>query len=135
MTRVHSDAEGVSVPTCDGETIGDYTPGPWKVFLVEKGPKAGQLLGVGQLTGEGVTDAHGGLWGSGGEKLANAYLIAAAPDLLAFANAFDEWAGRVIQEGNWSGECVKLTPELHEAWHTLSVQKAAAVAKAKGATA
>jgi len=82
MTRVHSDAEGVSVPTCDGETIAAHTPGPWKVFLVERGPNKGHLLGVGEMDGSGVTDAYGGLWGSGGEKLANAYLIAAAPEML-----------------------------------------------------
>ena len=59
------------------------SPGPWKVFLVESGPNKGQLLGVGEMNGNGVTDAYGGLWGDGGEKLANAYLIAAAPELLA----------------------------------------------------
>lgn len=60
-----------------------HTPGPWKVFLVKEGPNKGQLLGIGeQRDGMGVTDAYGGLWGSGGEKLANAHLIAAAPELL-----------------------------------------------------
>ena len=59
-----------------------HTKGPWKVFLVKSGPNKGQLLGVGEETGEGVADAYGGLWGSGGEKLANAHLIAAAPELL-----------------------------------------------------
>jgi hypothetical protein len=35
----------------------------------------------------GVTDAYGGLWGSGGEKEANAHLIAAAPELYDAAEA------------------------------------------------
>lgn len=61
---------------------GGHTPGPWKIFTVQDGPNKGQLLGVGQQTGEGVTDAYGGLWGSGPEQMANAHLIAAAPDLL-----------------------------------------------------
>lgn len=60
-----------------------WTGGPWKVFTVQDGPNKGQLLGVGQQTGEGVTDAYGGLWGSGPEQMANAHLIAAAPKLYA----------------------------------------------------
>lgn len=58
-----------------------WTAGPWKVFVVQGGPNKGQFLGVGQITGEGVTDAYGGLWGSGPEQMATAHLIAAAPDL------------------------------------------------------
>lgn len=65
--------------------MSDFTPGPWKVFTVQDGPNKGQLLGVGQQTGEGVTDAYGGLWGYGPEQMANARLIAAAPDLLSVA--------------------------------------------------
>lgn len=74
-------------PGSAGNVAHRHTPGPWKVFLVKDGPNKGQLLGVGQETGEGVADAYGGLWGSGGEKLANARLIAAAPDLLDAAKA------------------------------------------------
>jgi len=62
-----------------------HTKGPWKVFYASNG----SMLGVGVdrprsvKHGTGVADAQGGLWGMGGEKQANAHLIAAAPDLLA----------------------------------------------------
>jgi hypothetical protein len=59
-----------------------FTPGPWKVFTVQEGPNVGKFLGVGAETGEGVTDAYGGLWCDGPEQMANARLIAAAPALL-----------------------------------------------------
>jgi hypothetical protein len=60
-----------------------WTPGPWKIFRASNGAMLG--IGVDRPADEdhaaGVTDAYGGLWGSGGEKEANARLIAAAPEL------------------------------------------------------
>jgi hypothetical protein len=60
-----------------------FTPGPWKIYRASNGSMLG--IGVDRPNDEdhaaGVTDAYGGLWGSGGEKEANARLIAAAPDL------------------------------------------------------
>lgn len=64
-----------------------HTKGPWKVFYASNG----SMLGVGvERSGTGVTDAYGGLWGSGGEKEANAHLIAAAPELLDIAERMME---------------------------------------------
>lgn len=61
-----------------------HTKGPWKVFYAANGT----MLGVGQVTGLGIADADGGLWGPGGEKEANARLIAAAPELLEALRPF-----------------------------------------------
>lgn len=64
-----------------------FTPGPWKIFRASNGSMLG--IGVNRPNDEdhaaGVTDAYGGLWGSGGEKEANARLIAAAPSMYADA--------------------------------------------------
>jgi hypothetical protein len=57
-----------------------HTPGPWRVFTTP----AGKIIGIGELTGDGVTDARFCLWrGDSAEAEANARLIAAAPELLA----------------------------------------------------
>lgn len=62
-----------------------HTPGPWRVFTT---PDGRRVIGVGDRTGGGITDQGDvstndqGVWRSGKEKLANARLIAAAPDLL-----------------------------------------------------
>ena len=62
-----------------------HTKCPWKVFYSSNG----SMLGVGvERSAIGVTDAYGGLWGSGGEKKANAHLIAAAPELLSIVQRF-----------------------------------------------
>ena len=88
MTSVpHSGAKSVT----PGGSVAGHTPGPWKVFTVKDGPNKGQLLGVGEENGAGVADAHGGLWGSGAEKMANARLIAAAPDAFGLAVDFIQW--------------------------------------------
>ena len=56
-----------------------FTSGPWRVFTTKDGSK---LVGVGEQTGEGITDCGFGMWGGGdAEALANAHLIAASPDL------------------------------------------------------
>lgn len=56
-----------------------HTPGPWRLFMTTDGRK---LIGIGESTGEGIADHGFGTWRSGEEQLANARLIAAAPDLL-----------------------------------------------------
>jgi len=58
---------------------GKHTPGPWRLFLTTDGRA---LIGIGEETGEGITDRGFGTWRSGEEQIANARLIAAAPDLL-----------------------------------------------------
>lgn len=58
----------------------EFTPGPWKVFKSADG----RIVGIGREgTGEGVTDPRFQLWGDGDERDANAFLIAAAPDMYA----------------------------------------------------
>lgn len=61
------------------EEIAAHTPGPWRVFQAPNG----KIIGIGELTGEGVADCGFGVWrGGSAEALANARLIAAAPELL-----------------------------------------------------
>lgn len=57
------------------------TPGPWTVYRASNG----SLLGIGDKTGGGVIDFAGGFWRSGDEKIANANLAAAAPQLFEAA--------------------------------------------------
>lgn len=62
-----------------------HTPGPWKVFTTSDGSK---VIGIGDRNGEGVADCGFGIWRGGSEEaLANARLIAAAPDLLSALKA------------------------------------------------
>lgn len=49
-----------------------HTPEPWKVFYGDK-----LILGVGETTGEGITDGQFALWRSGEEMRANAERIVA----------------------------------------------------------
>lgn len=57
-----------------------HTPGPWRVFTT---PQGNRIIGIGEQTGEGITDCGFGLWrGGDAEALANARLIAAAPQML-----------------------------------------------------
>ncbi len=56
-----------------------HTPGPWRVY---RAPNGGPIIGIGGADGWGVTDPHFRLWNDGGEREANASLIAAAPDML-----------------------------------------------------
>ena len=53
-----------------------HTPTPWKVYTTTDG---GKVIGIGEaLTGEGVTDPRGGLWGDPDEAKANAAFIVLA---------------------------------------------------------
>ena len=68
-----------------------HTPGPWRVFTTLSG---GQIIGIGELTGDGVADCGFGVWRGGSEEaLANARLIAAAPDLLHWLTVLVETYG------------------------------------------
>lgn len=58
-----------------------HTPGPWKVFTTKDGNK---VIGIGDVNAEGVADCGFGVWrGGDAEALANAKLMAAAPEMLA----------------------------------------------------
>lgn len=73
-------AEGGERRQYEGAEQGAHTPGPWKAIITKDGRK---LVGVGQENGEGVTDCGFGIWAWGEpEAIANARLIAAAPDML-----------------------------------------------------
>ncbi len=66
-------------------TVAAHTPGPWRIFQTTGEPPF-YIIGIGRETGEGITDANTGLgiWDADSpEALANARLIAAAPELLA----------------------------------------------------
>lgn len=69
------------------QSIAKHTPGPWRVFTA-KPPNDHKIIGIGELTGEGIADCGFGVWrGGSAEALANARLIAAAPELLAALKA------------------------------------------------
>jgi hypothetical protein len=74
------------------ETPQVHTPTPWKVFTTRNG----YFIGIGEPTGEGITDRSFGVWrGSGAEALANATFIVRAvnvhDDLIeALKDAADE---------------------------------------------
>jgi hypothetical protein len=68
-----------------------YTPGPWRVFTTTDGSK---LIGIGELNGGGITDCGFGVWrGGDAEAIANARLIAAAPDLIEALQDILEYSG------------------------------------------
>jgi len=67
---------------------------------------------------------------------ANGLLIAAAPDLLAVAKAYEQWEADLILDGSaWGGmrEFPQLTEKLWDRLMELQVMRNAAVAKARGA--
>lgn len=66
----------------------------------------------------------------GSEIPANALLIAAAPDLLAVAKAYEAWEADLILNGDWSGACVKMTQEQHDRMIELQTMRNAAITKA-----
>jgi hypothetical protein len=95
-----------------------HTPGPWRVFLTKDGRR---VIGIGELTGEGIADCGFGVWrGGSAEAIANAYLIAAAPELLAALKA-----AQAIRPGNWDDDD---DPDQAAAWRAVD----AAIAKAEG---
>lgn len=56
------------------------TPGPWKVFTATEGHK---VIGIGEMTGDGVTDCGFGIWRYGEpQHLVNAQIIAATHNAL-----------------------------------------------------
>ena len=127
---VHSGLKA-SIPTEQAEKPAGHTQGPWIFYadlpsvepnwhIVTTANKLRVLANVHIEPGNQMDEA-------------NARLIAAAPELLAFAKAHEAWEAKVILEGDWSGEGVGLNAELHEGMFQLSILRNAAISKATGA--
>ncbi|MEN9393199.1 MAG: hypothetical protein RLZZ104_1542 [Pseudomonadota bacterium] len=105
-----------------------FTPGPWKAFFGTENNKV--LIGIGEDTGEGITDCGFGLWrGKDEEANANAHLIAAAPELYeALLKLRSAYKSAEETEPNDRDALDKLITDL------ISVERAAdaALAKASG---
>ena len=98
-----------------------FTPGPWRIFKSTDGTK---IIGIGELTGEGVTDSGFGLWrGNSDEATANACLIAAAPELYAALVHIEEY---------WNGS--ETEGSISDALYEIVGCACAALAKVRGET-
>lgn len=110
-----------------------HTPGPWRVSTT---PSGDRVIGIGKRTGEGIADCGFGTWRVGGEEaLANARLIAAAPDLLAAvksALAFIEADNLACEAGTCIGEITTLDLHTGEPRKIDLSALRAAIAKAEG---
>jgi hypothetical protein len=91
MTETTQDgADVVERPTMDKAK---HTPGPWRIFTNTDGSK---LIGIGELTGDGIADCGFGLWRGGeAEAIANARLIAAAPEMFEALQDILEYSASV----------------------------------------
>ena len=105
--------------------MSEHTPGPWRVFTA-RGNRH-KIIGIGEMTGEGITDCGFGVWrGGSAEAVANANLIAAAPELFILADhPVMEWL---------LGEGLSTIPEPQQTSVRLFLVplRDAAIAKAKG---
>jgi hypothetical protein len=107
----------------------EHTPGPWRVFTTTHG----KVIGMGERTGEGIADCGFGVWrGGDAEAVANAHLMAAAPELLAVAAAYEEWEADLVMNGDWSNSTVRMTPAQHDRMMEIQAMRNAAIAKATG---
>ena len=76
--------------------MSEHTPGPWKVFTTKDGTK---VIGIGELNGAGIADCGFGIWrGNSKEALANARLIAAAPETAAERDRLREVNAELLAE-------------------------------------
>jgi hypothetical protein len=88
-----------------------------------------QLIGIGEQTGEGVADCGFGTWRDGEEQLANARLIAAAPDLLAALKAAHDF---IVDEADNRAAAGSEMSDYEREPRELAEGIAAAIAKAEG---
>ena len=120
-----STLQGPSRMEKEAEAKTGFTPGPWKVFTNTGGDK---IIGIGELNGGGVADCGFGVWrGGDAEALANALLIASAPDLYEAAKAGRQAAAdlaSLMREGAHDKE------EIH--WCKVVDNIDAALARARG---
>ena len=99
-----------------------HTPGPWKIFWrTNDMDYTWPIVGIGEANGEGVVDCGFGVWRDGEEALANARLIAAAPDLLAALKGMLDHCA--LHSDDRDGQA-------HDAW----INAQAAIARAEGKT-
>ncbi len=83
-----------------------FTPGPWKVFY---GTEVRKILGVGEVTGEGVA----ALWRDGAEEEANAHLIAAAPEMYDLLNEAANLIEGDLTGAEWMKACAAFLERAH----------------------
>ena len=113
------------------ETVGAHTPGPWNVFYKHKYdewhvsvPTSGSGLKLG-LFPDGIRTDN---------SRADAYLIAAGPELLALAKAYEAWEADLILNNAWDNKdgLPSLTPAQYAELLRLQAMRNAAIAKATG---
>jgi hypothetical protein len=120
-----------------------HTPGPWKFdsyglktgdarFFIETADNRHGIAGI------RPTDTASALL-SLKEHEANARLIAAAPDLFAVCQAYEEWEGDIVMNGDWGPDGMHPYPRLTEAQYQRMIEiqtmRNAAILKAKGSDA
>jgi len=85
-----------SEPRADLNGSERFTPGPWRIFWAKDAlgiENSHQIIGIGELNGAGITDCGFGVWrGGDGEAIANAHLIAAAPEMYRYLEIINKIA-------------------------------------------
>lgn len=101
-----------------------HTPGPW--LYAPEWDGDGEVVGIDHFVIADEVEL------ACPARKADALLIAAAPDLLALAHAYEAWEADLILNGDWSGSCVRMTQTQHDRMLELQAMRNAAVAKATG---
>jgi hypothetical protein len=121
----------VTTPHAQETGRAKFTPGPWRVFMSPSGHK---VVGIGEGTGDGIADCGFGIWRHGRpEHLANAHLIAAAPDLYAAIEAL-EWSDEALDTHGVFKPACPLCVGLQQTGHFNPCALDAALRKARGET-
>lgn len=121
------------------EARSQHTPGPWSVFhyIDPTGLRLGIDGGDERRTGivmYGTCDDDAGVHGVTPDVAeANANLIAAAPDLLEVALAYERWEADLLLDSKaWESGLPVFTQELYDSWMKLQAMRNAAKYKALG---
>lgn len=108
-----------------------HTPGPWKVkdkFFIH--------VDNDESWSHAEMKSCPGIPADSLQHEANAHLMATAPELLAYAEAVNQWeADMILSQEAWGGgmrEFPTFTEELWDRWLELQAMRNAAVMKAKG---
>jgi hypothetical protein len=104
-----------------------HTPGPWGRNI--KPGSRYPVIFSGRNTHVAVACTNGL---SDEEIEANIDLIAASPDLLELAQAYEAWEADLIMNGDWSGEFVRMNKEQHDRLLELQTVRNSIIAKATG---